>query len=187
MGTASLVDKEGERAAAFEQLYRQYQPELYQFAYRWLRDPDQAGDILQETYLKAWRAWPGIIAGGNLRAWLYRITANTIRDLFRKQRRRSVYHLASLECLDTNLVDMQASMELSRFDTREQIRDVLHDLPEHYRTVLLMYGSYSYREIARALHLSVSATRMRIFRARQAFQTHYLEHTSRAATPGGRP
>ncbi len=176
---------DSERAASFEQLILQYQPELYQFAYRWLRDPDQAGDILQETYLKAWRAWSSKGFSGNLRAWLYRIAANTIKDLFRKQRRRSIYSLQPFESLDTNVIDVQATIELSRLDIREQVEDTLHDLPDHYRVVLLLCGSYSYREIARALHLSVSATRMRIFRARQAFQVHYLERTSCSASSGG--
>jgi RNA polymerase sigma-70 factor, ECF subfamily len=176
---------DSERAASFEQLILQYQPELYQFAYRWLRDPDQARDILQETYLKAWRAWSSVSDNGNLRAWLYRIAANTIKDSFRKQRRRSIYSLQPFESLDTNFIDVQATIELSRLDIREQVEDTLRDLPDHYRVVLLLCGSYSYREIARALHLSISATRMRIFRARQAFQVHYLEQASCSASSGG--
>lgn len=176
---------DSERAASFEQLILQYQPELYRFAYRRLRDPEQAADILQETYLKAWRAWSSKSFSGNLRAWLYRIAANTIKDLRRRELRRSIYRLAPLESLDTNVVDVQATRELARLDIREQVEDTLHDLPDHYRAVLLLCGSYSYREIARALHLSVSATRMRIFRARQAFRVHYLERTSCSASSGG--
>ncbi len=174
-----------ERADSFEQLILQYQPELYQFAYRWLRDPDQVGDILQETYLKAWRAWSSVNDGGNLRAWLYRIAANTIKDLRRHQRRRLILQLQPYESLDTNFIDVQAEKELTRLDIREQVEGTLHDLPDHYRAVLLLCGSYSYREIACALHLSLSATRMRIFRARQAFQEHYLERTSCSPSPGG--
>lgn len=184
-GSLNAQLPDAERAASFEHMVVQYQPELYQFAYRWLRDPDQAGDILQETYLKAWRAWSFVEPGGNLRAWLYRIAANSIKDLLRRERRRVIYSLQPFESLDTNLIDVQATKELARLDIREVVEGTLHDLPEHYRAVLLLCGSYSYREIAHALHLSLSATRMRLFRARQAFQEHYLERTSCSPSPGG--
>ena len=63
--------------AQFDELAMEYMPQLYNHLLRMTRDPALAEDLLQETYLRAFRGFPGFREGTNLRAWLYKIATNT--------------------------------------------------------------------------------------------------------------
>ena len=72
----------------FEDLLNKYEREIYRFACRVTGDPEDAADVLQETFLKAFRAWKRLPDGANHRAWLYRIASRSASNLARGKRRR---------------------------------------------------------------------------------------------------
>ncbi|MEX1271275.1 MAG: sigma-70 family RNA polymerase sigma factor, partial [Acidimicrobiia bacterium] len=74
--------------ADFEADAMQYAPQLYSAAMRMARNPSDAEDLVQETFLKAYRAYGSFAAGTNLKAWLYRILTNTYINKYRKDKRR---------------------------------------------------------------------------------------------------
>ena len=74
--------------ANFETDAMQYAPQLYSAALRMTRNPADAEDVVQETFLKAYRAYDSYTEGTNLKAWLYRILTNTYINKYRKQQRR---------------------------------------------------------------------------------------------------
>src|SRR5438270_13459377 len=74
--------------AEFAELAMEYMPSLYSAALRMTRNPADAQDLVQETYLKAYRAFGSFESGTNLRAWLYRILTNTFINTYRAKKRR---------------------------------------------------------------------------------------------------
>jgi len=74
--------------ARFTDLAMEYMPALYSAALRMTRNPSDAEDLVQETYLKAYRAFGGFAEGTNLKAWLYRILTNTYINTYRAAKRR---------------------------------------------------------------------------------------------------
>src|SRR3954462_10129515 len=74
--------------AEFAELAMEYMPSLYSAALRMTRNPADAEDLVQETYLKAYRAFGSFQAGTNLKAWLYRILTNTFINTYRSRKRR---------------------------------------------------------------------------------------------------
>ena len=86
--------------ADFERDAMQYAPQLYSAALRMTRNPADAQDVVQETFLKAYRAYHSYTEGTNLKAWLYRILTNTYINTYRKaQRRPSEVELGELQDL----------------------------------------------------------------------------------------
>src|ERR1700691_1303691 len=74
--------------ARFTELSMEYMPALYSAALRMTRSPADAEDLVQETYLKAYRAFGGFAEGTNLKAWLYKILTNTFINSYRARKRR---------------------------------------------------------------------------------------------------
>jgi len=166
--------------ATFERDAMQYAPQLYSAALRMTRNPTDAEDVLQETFLKAYRAYDTFEEGTNLRAWLYRILTNTYINRYRKQQRRpSEVELGELQ--DVYLyrrlgeeagASVSAEEEvLDRFvDT--DVKDALEALPERFRlpVVLADVDGFSYKEIAAILDIPIGTVMSRLHRGRKALQ-----------------
>jgi RNA polymerase sigma-70 factor (ECF subfamily) len=166
--------------ADFERDAMQYAPQLYSAALRMTRNPADAEDVVQETFLKAYRGYHTFQAGTNLKAWLYRILTNTYINRYRKQKRRpSEVELGELEDLylyrrlgEESGASVSAESEvLDRFVDND-IKEALEALPEHFRMPVLLadVDGFSYKEIAEIMDIPIGTVMSRLHRGRKALQ-----------------
>ena len=159
---------------AFEALVRRYSERAYRVAYRVVRDPDAADEVLQEALIKAYRGLPRFEFRSSFYTWLYRIVVNLALD-----RRRQTKRAASVEWDDTlagNLepravVPGEADPELSalRTEVRELVSRGVQELPDGQREVLLLreVEDFSYEEIAKTMGISKGTVMSRLHYARK--------------------
>ena len=161
-------------ADAFEPLVVAHQSFVYNIALKMLSNPDDAFDISQEAFIKAYRSLKDFKGESSFSSWLYRITANMCLDFMRRNKKRKsasiVYlddedELKELELPDTRFDPVT---ELERKELRGAINDALNLLPEDQRSILLLreLNGMSYAEISEALKLEQGTVRSRLSRAR---------------------
>ncbi len=170
---------EGE-TQAFNLLVEKYQEMAYSVAYRMLRNPDAAADVVQDSFIKAFRALSGF-QGGNFRSWLMRIVANTCYDVLRVQQRRgtdSLDDMAIDQDHNAYLVDRAESPEsyAERMELNQFIEMGIHALPPEQRLVLVLCDihGYAYEEIAEIADLPMGTVKSRISRARLRLRDYLL-------------
>jgi RNA polymerase sigma-70 factor (ECF subfamily) len=166
--------------ARFEADAMQYAGQLYSAALRMTRNPADAEDVVQETFLKAYRAYDTFQEGTNLKAWLYRILTNTYINRYRKQQRRpSEVELGELQdlYLFRRLGDPSGATESAEDTALDQfvdtdIKAALESLPEHFRMPVLLADveEFSYKEIAEILEIPIGTVMSRLHRGRKALQ-----------------
>ncbi len=174
---AQLVRRvqKGEKGA-FDLLVLKYQHKIVNLVMRYVRDPDQALDITQEAFLKAYRALGRFRGDSAFYTWLYRIAVNTAKNYLAAQRRRPMD--IELDLQDPEQFDLHA--KLTETDTPEgmTMSHELHDtvaraidaLPDDLRTAIVLreLDGMSYEEIAQTMDCPVGTVRSRIFRARDS-------------------
>lgn len=165
-------------AQQFETLVKAISPELYRYALGLCHNRDQAQDLVQETFLRAWRAQDGLRSIDAARAWLYRILRNENARLYERQRP---------EVRDPQLLP---PIPVRGYDTSAEafaLRRALCQLNLDYREPLLLQviGGFSCREIGEMLGLKVNTVLTRLFRARQALRQQ-LEPTETESAKGDR-
>lgn len=166
--------------ANFERDAMEYAPQLYSAALRMTRNPADAEDVVQETFLKAYRAYNTFQEGTNLKAWLYRILTNTYINKYRKQQRRpSEVELGELQdlYLYRRLGEEAGATHSAETEVLEQFVDVniieaLESLPENFRMPVLLADveDFSYKEIAEILDIPIGTVMSRLHRGRKALQ-----------------
>jgi RNA polymerase sigma-70 factor (ECF subfamily) len=176
--------------AEFSDLAMEYMPALYSAALRMTRNPSDAEDLVQETYLKAYRAFGGFEAGTNLKAWLYRILTNTYINTYRAKKRRpeiadvedveDLYlyrHLAGDQA--TGLGRSAEDEALDRF-TDDDVKAAIESLPDTFRMAVLLADveGFSYKEIAEITEVPIGTVMSRIHRGRKALQKALYEYGS---------
>ncbi len=173
--------------ATFEQDALQYSRQLYSAALRMARNPADAEDLVQETYLKAYRAYHTFEAGTNLKAWLYRILTNTYINKYRKDNRRpSEVDLGDVEDLylyrrigSEESVDVSRTTEDRVLDglVESDIKEAVEELPETFRLPVLLADleGFSYKEIADILDIPIGTVMSRLHRGRKAMQKRLWE------------
>ncbi len=179
---------------AFAQVFEQLRPSVYAVACR-LAGPDDADDIVMDTYLKAWQALPSFSGRASLKSWLYRIAHNCALDLLRRRRRRQALDVPECEApeLLASLPDAHAAMpgdNAIRTDDRQWLNRALARLPAMHRTVLeLRYSEgLSYSELAAATQVSMGTVMSRLFHARQKLRRALAElHPVWKEAPEGLP
>ncbi len=161
---------------AFDLLVLKYQHKIVNLVMRYVRDPDQALDITQEAFLKAYRALPRFRGDAAFYTWMYRIAVNTAKNYLAAQRRRPMD--VELDLQDPEQYELHA--RLKDTDTPEAV-NIGHELqatverafaslPEDLRTAIVLreIDGMSYEEIAETMECPVGTVRSRIFRARDA-------------------
>ena len=161
---------------AFDLLVLKYQHKIVNLVMRYVRDPDQALDITQEAFLKAYRALPRFRGDAAFYTWMYRIAVNTAKNYLAAQRRRPMD--VELDLQDPEQYELHA--KLKDTDTPEAvtlshelqatIERAIAALPEDLRTAIVLreLDGRSYEEIAETMECPVGTVRSRIFRARDA-------------------
>lgn len=163
--------------AAFHHLYARYEQNVFRYAYYLLGHREDAADIKQETFVKAWQAIGSFRGKASLLTWLLKICVNLCRDRLRSAESRTLfYERAKQEALtqDTNAIDPHAAAE--RSETVETIRRALQGLSPAQREILILHEieGLDYREIARALGCTAGSAKMRLFRARHCLKDRVM-------------
>jgi RNA polymerase sigma-70 factor (ECF subfamily) len=166
----------------FEEEAMEFMPSLYTAALRMTRNPSDAEDLVQETYLKAYRAYASFKEGTNLKAWLYKILTNTFINVYRAKKRRpeesdldeveDLYLYRRLGGLEAATAGRSAEEEvLDRF-TDEEVKAALESLPENFRIPVLLADveGFSYKEIAEILDIPIGTVMSRLHRGRKGLQ-----------------
>ncbi len=155
-------------AAAADALARNYLTPLWRFANRYLHNPDDASDAVQETWLRVFRALPTFRRGAPFAPWLWRIAVNVCTDIHRR-RRRVVPLEDILEPTSPDLVEEETIDRLSQEETAAAVARVVEKLPERYRRVVeLRYSAgLSVEEVARTLGVPSGTVKTHLFRARE--------------------
>jgi RNA polymerase sigma-70 factor (ECF subfamily) len=154
--------------AAFAALVEVHAQFVYNLALRTLNNPQEAEDIAQETFFRAWKGLPEFRAEANLRTWLYRITVNLCYN--RLPRLKADF--AALEPEEAILLPEKTRTVETRLvaaELRQQIYTAVDDLPETYRLLITLrhMDGYSYEEIANVTQMPLGTIKTRLFRARQ--------------------
>lgn len=150
-------------------------PRLYVAAVRLTGNRADAEDLLQETYLRAYRGFSGFEPGTNLTGWLYRILRNTFINSYRKRLNepRTVPE-DSYRSTNATRRDVEASAEATVLESipDQRVQDALASLPERYRRAVLLFDveGFSYREIAGIVGIPRGTVMSRIHRGRQALK-----------------
>jgi len=157
-----------------------FAPQLYSAALRMTRNPADAEDLVQETFLKAYRAYQTFTSGTNLKAWLYRILTNTYINRYRKQMRRPTEtDLGDVENLylyrrigDSGQVARSAEEEVLEGFVDADVKAAIESLPEHFRLPVLLADveGFSYKEIAEIMDVPIGTVMSRLHRGRKALE-----------------
>jgi RNA polymerase sigma-70 factor (ECF subfamily) len=155
---------------SFNQLVSRWERPIYALAFRTLGREEDARDVVQEAFLRAYRGLRGFKGEAKFSSWLYRITLNLCRDWMRRERRTPV--VAVPEGVDPiDIADREASPAESVEDLvarREMSRAValaMAELPEEQRTAILLkeYHGLTFQEIAEMLHCPLSTVKTRLY------------------------
>jgi RNA polymerase sigma-70 factor (ECF subfamily) len=175
--------------AELERSFEELRPELMGYAYRMLGSPFEAEDAVQETFIRAWRAYEGFEGRSSLRSWLYRIATNVSLDMLngRERRARPMDLGPALEPIEANLNTMPeatwiqpvpdpAVLTENRETTRLAIIAALQHLPPRQRAVLILCEVLRWRasEVAELLETSVASVNSALQRARATLEASNL-------------
>lgn len=161
--------------AAFDLLVLKYQHRVVKLARRYVRDTQEALDVAQETFLRAYRALGKFRGESAFYSWLYRIAVNTARNHLAAQRHRHEETVDSddklaVQALEDRLPDLNTPEAMLLSDEiRRTIERTVEELPPELRTAILLreVEGLSYEEIARIMDCPIGTVRSRIFRARE--------------------
>ena len=168
---------------AFSVLVAAYEKNVFNVALQMTGNREDAQDMAQEAFLKAYNSLPSFRGDSKFSSWLYRIVSNVCLDFKRRQSRRPSSSLTveddEGETLQLDIADESQSPEalLERKLTREAVRRGLASLPDEQRQILLLreIQGLSYEEIAEAMDLEPGTVKSRIFRARKKLCAFLLQ------------
>jgi RNA polymerase sigma-70 factor (ECF subfamily) len=168
--------------AQFAELAMQHMSSLYTAALRMTRNPADAEDLVQETYLKAYRAFNTFQEGTNLKAWLYKILTNTFINSYRSKKRRpeqtelddveDLYLYRRLGGLEAATAGRSAEEQVLEHFTEADVKTAVESLPEQFRMAVLLADveGFSYKEIAEILDVPIGTVMSRLHRGRKALE-----------------
>lgn len=166
----------------------QYAPQLYSTALRMTRNRADAEDLVQETFMKGWRAFDSYEQGTNLRAWLFRIMTNTYINKYNAKQRRpdeteldeveELYLFKRLGAFNQNKINLSAEDQMLELFTDDEIKNALEELPEVFLIPVLMSDveGFSYKEIAEITEVPIGTVMSRLHRGRKLMQKRLYDY-----------
>ncbi len=146
---------------------------LYNFAMYLTRNPAEAQDLVQETYLRALRFSHRFEQGTHLRAWLFQILRNTFLTFYRLREREAPIAEDGVPDWDVPVFQDAPRQDSQAWDARTDLERALRQLPEEFRTVLLLaeVEGLPLEDVARVMACPVGTVKSRIFRAKERLRT----------------
>ena len=176
----------------FDEKAMPYMDQLYSHALRLTKNPSDAEDLVQETYLKGYKSFESFDDGTNLRAWLFRILTNSFINVYRKKQRsfdeQEVEDIESVYLFNNSGTSLYNQLGISAEDalferlTDDEIQIAVDSLPSSYKQVVLLADvqGFSYKEIAEILEIPDGTVMSRLHRARAKLKNQLLDYmTSR--------
>jgi RNA polymerase sigma-70 factor, ECF subfamily len=186
MARVAPDEEQHKRGWDFEAAAMPFVDSLYNAAYRMSRNSQDAEDLVQETYLKAYKYYDKFEEGTNLKAWLFKILKNTFINSYRKKQQippsadfadieESFESIVRDEGAGRQLPDPEAELLEKVLD--EDVQHALEDLPHDYRMVVLLADleDFSYKEIAEILEIPVGTVMSRLYRGRRLLEDALLK------------
>jgi len=176
--------KSGEKQKEFEREALPHMDLLYNFALRMTNNAADADDLLQDTYLKAFRFWDKYEQGTNIRAWLFRIMKNSYINRYRKESKepdtvdyddvKDFYNTVRDSTVDSN--DLQQAVFGNLLD--DEVARAVSDLPEDFRTVVILCDieGLPYEEIAEFVDTPLGTVRSRLHRGRKLLRSKLVRY-----------
>jgi len=158
---------------AFDQLFVRYQGKIFGLVTRYVRDRQEVEDVVQEAFIKAYRALPRFRGDSQFYTWLYRIAINTAKNHLVARARRPPG--ADIDVDDAESYEPMRQVEnpeneLARDELSKVIHKAIADLPDDLRSAVTLreFDGMSYEQIAEIMDCPVGTVRSRIFRARES-------------------
>lgn len=172
----------GDLKEHFDRLAFAHFRELRRVALRVCEDRETADDLVQETYLRAWRSFDKFEPGTNCRAWLYRIFFYVRSEYYRSQSRKPL--VFSLDYVKESTLPAHTSTSLEV--TLEEIRLAFKELPEPFRIAVLLSDveGLTYREIAEVLNVPLGTVMSRLSRGRRMLRAKLAKLSSKSGESG---
>lgn len=166
-----------------------YRDQLFKSALRMTRSVEDAEDLLQETYLKAYKYYSRYTEGTNLKAWLFKIMKNTFINSYRRKKLRpgTVDFDEIQEGLESSMIPASGSglgdpeSEFLEGEIDHEVREALLGLPHDYKVVVLLADlqGFAYKEIAELLEIPVGTVMSRLYRGRRILERALLSFGKR--------
>jgi RNA polymerase sigma-70 factor (ECF subfamily) len=179
--------QKGDRRA-FDLLFARYQHKIHGLVSRFVRDSQDIDDVVQEAFIKAYRALPRFRGDAAFYTWLYRIAINTAKNYLVARGRRPP--ASDVEAEDAELMDGADALretenpenQLSRDELEEAIDDAIRGLPDDLRSAVTLreFDGLTYEQIAEIMDCPVGTVRSRIFRAREAIDERIRPYITRS-------
>lgn len=189
--TAAAAD---DKRRQFEEQALPFMDQLFGAAMRMTRNPTDAADLVQETFVKAFQAFGQFQQGTNLKAWLYRIQTNTFINIYRKNQRNPYqgiideledWQLGGAESVTQSVSTRSAEAEAIDHLPDSAVKDALQSIPEDFRLAVYFADveGFSYQEIADIMKTPVGTVMSRLHRGRRMLR-ELLSDYARDRTPG---
>ena len=173
--------------SAFDVLVARWEDRIRGAAYRFLGSEEEARDVAQEAFLKAYRALGGFKREARFSSWLYQIATNLCRDRLRRRRTRGTVSLEALEETGPVIMDPRpgAHERLLQLDIGRVVRRAVDALPEEQRVVVILkeYQELTFLEIAQALDVPLSTVKTRLYRGLGQLRLRLEREGMREAAP----
>ena len=184
-GSASGALLRSDLSARFERDALPFLDALYSAALRMTKNPENAEDLVQETYAKAFASFHQFTEGTNLRAWLYRILTTTFINIYRKEQRQPQIADGELEEWQiaeaaTHTSDQGKSAEVEALEQLpdSDIKNALQELPEEFRLAVYFADveGFSYKEVAEILNIPPGTVMSRLHRGRKLLRESLADY-----------
>ena len=173
--------QQGDRAA-FDELVRQTFVDTFTLACRLTGNEEDARDVVQDAYLRAWRAIGKFRGEAQFSTWMYRITANASATHLRKRHRHRTEPLDEVTEPADMRPETQPATAFDSADTLEHVAAAINELPPKLRSVVVLKDVYDlpHEAIAEELGITVAAAKVRLHRARRRLRDELYEHGAEA-------